>query len=50
MALASNDLNAVRSLVGPGVMYSMNTCDGGFALSLMIVLSWKLTVRRFSRS
>jgi ATP-binding cassette subfamily B protein len=45
MALASNDLNAVRSLVGPSVMYSMNTIvTGGFALSLMIVLSSKLTV------
>lgn len=45
MALATNDLNAVRSLVGPGVMYSMNTVvTAGFALSLMIVLSWKLTV------
>jgi ATP-binding cassette subfamily B multidrug efflux pump len=45
MALASNDLNAVRALVGPGVMYSMNTVVvAGFALSLMIVLSWKLTV------
>jgi ATP-binding cassette subfamily B protein len=45
MALASNDLNAVRALVGPGVMYSMNTVVvAGFALSLMIVLSWTLTV------
>ena len=45
MALATNDLNAVRSLVGPGVMYSMNTVVvAGFALFLMIVLSWKLTV------
>ncbi len=45
MALATNDLNAVRSLVGPGVMYSMNTVViAGSALSLMIVLSWKLTV------
>jgi ATP-binding cassette subfamily B protein len=45
MALATNDLNAVRSLVGPGVMYSMNTVVvGGMALSLMIVLSWKLTI------
>ncbi|UCG52506.1 MAG: ABC transporter ATP-binding protein [Candidatus Latescibacterota bacterium] len=44
MALATNDLNAVRSLVGPGVMYSMNTVVvAGLALSLMIVLSWKLT-------
>jgi ATP-binding cassette subfamily B multidrug efflux pump len=45
MALASNDLNAVRSLVGPGVMYSMNTVVvTGFALALMLYLSWKLTV------
>ncbi len=45
MALATNDLNAVRALVGPGVMYSMNTVVvGSLALSLMIVLSWKLTV------
>lgn len=45
MALATNDLNAVRSLVGPGVMYSMNTVVvASFALSLMIILSWKLTV------
>jgi ATP-binding cassette subfamily B multidrug efflux pump len=45
MALATNDLNAVRSLVGPGVMYSLNTLVvGAMALSLMIVLSWKLTI------
>jgi ATP-binding cassette subfamily B protein len=45
MALATNDLNAVRALVGPGVMYSMNTIVvAGFALGLMIVLSWTLTV------
>lgn len=45
MALATNDLNAVRSLVGPGVMYSLNTVVvGGFTLTLMLVLSWKLTV------
>lgn len=45
MALATNDLNAVRALVGPGVMYSLNTVVvGALALALMIVLSWKLTV------
>ena len=45
MALATNDLNAVRALVGPGVMYSMNTAFvGGVAVSLMAVLSWKLTI------
>ena len=45
MALATNDLNAVRALVGPGVMYSMNTAFvGGVAVALMAVLSWKLTI------
>jgi ATP-binding cassette subfamily B multidrug efflux pump len=45
MALATNDLNAVRSLVGPGVMYLLNTLVVGvLALSLMLYLSWKLTI------
>lgn len=45
MALAINDLNAVRALVGPGVMYSMNTLVVALsAISLMVVLSWKLTL------
>jgi len=45
MALATNDLNAVRMLVGPGVMYTLNTIVVGcLSLSLMLVLSWKLTV------
>ncbi len=45
MALATNDLNAVRALVGPGVMYSLNTIVvGAFAVSLMAVLSLKLTL------
>jgi len=44
MALATNDLNAVRMLVGPAVMYSMNTVVvAGMSLGLMAVLSWKLT-------
>jgi ATP-binding cassette subfamily B protein len=44
MALATNDLNAVRALVGPGVMYSLNTVViGSLAVSLMLVLSVKLT-------
>jgi len=48
MALATNDLNAVRSLVGPGVMYSLNTVVvGGLAVSLMIVLSLRLTLLCF---
>ncbi|HET6349796.1 MAG TPA: ABC transporter ATP-binding protein [Candidatus Krumholzibacteria bacterium] len=45
MALATNDLNAVRTLVGPAVMYSMNTVViGSMAITLMMWLSWKLTV------
>jgi ATP-binding cassette, subfamily B, multidrug efflux pump len=45
MALATNDLNAVRTLVGPAVMYSMNTVViGSMAIALMTVLSWKLTM------
>lgn len=45
MALATNDLNAVRTLVGPGVMYTINTfVTAGFAISLMAVLSWQLTI------
>jgi len=45
MALATNDLNAVRTLVGPAIMYSMNTVViGGMAITLMAMLSWKLTL------
>ena len=45
MALATNDLNAVRTLVGPGVMYTLNTAaTAGFGIAVMVVLSWKLTV------
>jgi ATP-binding cassette subfamily B protein len=45
MALATNDLNAVRTLVGPGVMYTLNTTvTAGFAVVLMLALSARLTV------
>jgi ATP-binding cassette subfamily B multidrug efflux pump len=45
MALATNDLNAVRTLVGPAVMYSMNTfVIASLAIALMSVLSWKLMI------
>ncbi len=45
MALATNDLNAVRTLVGPAVMYSMNTAViGTLAIALMSYLSWKLMI------
>jgi len=45
MALATNDLNAVRTLVGPGVMYTLNTAiTAGFSIVLMSILSWRLTI------
>jgi ATP-binding cassette subfamily B protein len=45
MARATNDLNAVRAVLGPGIMYSVNTVVTlGAALTLMLVLSWKLTL------
>lgn len=45
MARATNDLNAVRMVLGPGIMYSINTVVTlGAALVLMLVLSWKLTL------
>jgi len=45
MARATNDLNAVRMVLGPGVMYSVNTAITlSAALTLMLLLSWKLTL------
>lgn len=45
MARATNDLNALRSLIGPGIMYSANTLIMSVvAFSLMIVISPKLTL------
>jgi len=45
MALATNDMNAVRMVLGPGIMYSINTLAILIAsLSLMAALSWKLTL------
>jgi ATP-binding cassette subfamily B protein len=45
MARATNDLNAVRMVMGPGIMYSVNTAVTlGAALTLMVILSWKLTL------
>ncbi len=45
MARATNDLNAVRMVLGPGIMYSVNTAVTlAAALSLMVLLSWKLTL------
>ena len=45
MALATNDLNAVRMVLGPGLMYSLNTIMMlSLGLALMLSLSWKLTL------
>jgi ATP-binding cassette subfamily B protein len=48
MARATNDLSAVRMIVGPALMYSMNTI---FAMALIIPLmaatSWRLTLLAF---
>ncbi len=45
MSKLTNDLNAVRNLVGPGIMYSASTLVVGAAtISLMLHLDWRLTV------
>src|SRR5262249_56647498 len=48
MARATNDLSAVRMIVGPALMYSMNTV---FAMALLAPLmawtSWRLTLLAF---
>ncbi len=44
MSRATNDLNAVRNYLGPGIMYSLNTLFRlVFALSAMIAVSAELT-------
>jgi ATP-binding cassette subfamily B protein len=45
MARATNDLNAIRAVLGPGIMYSVNTVVTlAAALTLMVILSWRLTL------
>jgi len=48
MARATNDLGAVRMIVGPALMYSLNTV---FAMALLVPLmatiSWRLTLLAF---
>ena len=45
MALATNDLNAIRMMLGPGIMYVVNTAVTlAVALALMLTLSPKLTL------
>jgi ATP-binding cassette subfamily B protein len=48
MALATNDLNAVRMLLGPGIMYVVNTVVTiTVALGLMLSMSTQLTLFAF---
>ena len=48
MAKATNDLNAVRNLLGPAIMYSANTIIfTAFAVSYMFKISPKLTLYAF---
>src|SRR5690348_8806304 len=45
MSKLTNDLNAVRNMVGPGIMYSANTLVTGIAtIGLMLHLDWRLTL------
>ncbi len=45
MARATNDLNAVRMMLGPGVMYSADTgLTALLAISIMAGVDWKLTL------
>ena len=48
MARATNDLSAVRMIVGPALMYSMNTVFAmALLVPLMISVSWRLTLLAF---
>lgn len=45
MALATNDISAVREFVGPALMYTANTVTTfTFALTMMLTLSGKITL------
>lgn len=45
MSRATNDLNAVRSVLGPGIMYSMNTTTVAIIVTtILIKLNWQLTL------
>ncbi|MBL7986685.1 MAG: ABC transporter ATP-binding protein [Chlorobi bacterium] len=45
MALATNDISAVREFVGPALMYASNTITTLlFALTMMLILSVKITL------
>ncbi len=48
MARATNDLNATRMLLGPGIMYSANTVMVMvLALAIMARIDWRLTLTAF---
>ena len=45
MSKLTNDLNAVRNMIGPGIMYSATTVVIGITtIALMFHLDWKLTL------
>jgi ATP-binding cassette subfamily B multidrug efflux pump len=45
MSRATNDLNAVRSVLGPGIMYSMNTLAQAIICTFILFrLNWQLTL------
>lgn len=45
MSRATNDLNAVRSVLGPGIMYSMTTVVTVIiATAILLRINWKLTL------
>ncbi len=49
MAKATNDLNAVRMLLGPGIMYTANTMVlTAFAVIIMVTISPRLTLYAFA--
>ena len=45
MARATNDLNAVRMMLGPGIMYSIETfITAVLAIAVMLSVDWRLTL------
>ena len=45
MSRATNDLSNVRMLLGPGIMYSLNTIvTAAVAVAFMIYIDWRLTL------
>ncbi len=45
MSRATNDLSAVRSVLGPGIMYSMNTLVTVLVATIILLsINWKLTL------